>query len=315
MKGCARLDTKKRLTLISEAALLLAGVIWGSGFVVMKNSLEALSINWLICLRFVLAAVVTSAFVFKKLLKGGKALLKAGAVCGGLMFLAFYAQTAGLSRTTAGNNAFLTAAYVVLVPFFQWLKSKNRPSSHAIIAGFLCLFGVGILALKGDFSINVGDALTLLCGALYAMHLLAISGYIKKGIDMLSLTAMQFAFTALFAAVAALSLESLPQIQTILNPKTLFPLLYLGLVCTLLALLLQNIGLKHAQPSHASLLMSTEAPFGFIFGMIFLNEPFSIRFLFGAAFIAASIILSAKAGQKPLEEAQSELSSAEREAL
>ncbi|HPY37395.1 MAG TPA: DMT family transporter [Clostridia bacterium] len=302
MKGLWRVKSQKRLVLISEAALLLAGVIWGSGFVVMKNSLEALSINWLICLRFVLAALVTSAFVFKKLLKGGKALLKAGAVCGGLMYLAFVAQTEGLSRTTAGNNAFLTAAYVVLVPFFQWAQTKNRPSPNAVLAGFLCLFGVGILALKGDFSINVGDALTLLCGALYAMHLLAISGYIKKGVDMLSLTAMQFIFTALFAFLAAFVFEAAPPLIAIFNPKTLFPLFYLGLICTLLALLLQNIGLKHAPPDHASLLMSTEAPFGFIFGMIFLNEPFSLRFLFGAAFIAASIVISAKAGEKQLEE-------------
>lgn len=290
------LDTRKR-TLLAEAALLLAGLIWGSGFVVMKNTLSALPINWLLALRFLIAAILLCAVLWRKVIRANKAALIAGGVCGVLLYLAYYMQTAGLQFTTAGNNAFLTAVYVVLVPFLHWAVSKKSPGPRAVIAGCLCLAGVGVIALQSNFTVNTGDALTLLCGVLYALHIMAVSRFTRQGVDVLLLTALQFVGTTVCAATVGLVFEPFPAALVLLAPETFLSLLYLGIGCTLLALLLQNIGLRFAPPSHASLLMSTEAPFGFLFGIIFLAEPFTLRFALGAGLIAGSIVLS-ELGQK-----------------
>ena len=286
-----------RRALLAQAALLLCGILWGSGFVVMKNSLDALPITWLLALRFLIAAIALCAILYKKIIRAGRTALIGGAICGTLMYVAYLVQTVGLKYTTAGNNAFLTAVYVVLVPFLCWIMNKKRPAVKEIAAGVLCLAGVGFIALTARFTVNAGDALTILCGVLYAMHIVCVSYFTGRGVDVLTLTALQFAATALVSLPVALLFEPVPSIAMLSVPSTYLSLLYLGFGCTLLALVLQNIGIRYAPPAHASLLMSTEAPFGFLFGVVFLSEPLTVCFGIGAALIIGSIILS-QTGQR-----------------
>jgi drug/metabolite transporter (DMT)-like permease len=281
-----------RRALLAQAALLLCGILWGSGFVVMKNSLDSLPITWLLALRFLLAAIALCAVLYKKILRADRTALIGGAICGTLMYVAYLVQTIGLKYTTAGNNAFLTAVYVVLVPFLCWIMNKKRPALREIAAGCLCLAGVGFIALTARFTVNIGDAVTILCGVLYAMHIVCVSYFTQRGVDVLLLTALQFAATALAALPVALVFAPFPSAATLCVPATYLSLLYLGFGCTLLALVLQNIGIRYAPPAHASLLMSTEALFGALFGVLFLQEPVSVRFGVGAALIIGSIVLS-----------------------
>lgn len=286
------MQATRKQVLLAEAALLVCGIIWGSGFVVMKNSLDLLPINWLLALRFCLAAVLLSAILHKQIRSAGKKTILSGLLCGVVLYVAFFVQTYGLQYTTAGNNAFLTAIYVVLVPFLLWLVTKRRPAGRAFLAGVLCLAGVGIIALNADFSMNIGDLWTLLSGLFYAIHIVCVSHFTQQGAQVMPMTAMQFTGTALCALAAALLFEPFPGRETLLSPDTLGALLYLGLACTLLALVLQNVGIRYAPAAHASLLMSTEAPFGFLFGILLLGEPFTPRFLLGALLIIGSILLS-----------------------
>ena len=55
---------------------------------------------------------------------------------------------------------------------------------------------------------------------------------------------------------------------------------------------MMNVGIKYVQPSHASLLMSTEAFFGCIAGILFLGEPLSWRIVLGGLLILAAMIVS-----------------------
>lgn len=57
-------------------------------------------------------------------------------------------QTYGLKTIDPGRSAFLTAAYCVLTPFVAWLVVKRRPYIINLLAGVICLLGVGFIALK-----------------------------------------------------------------------------------------------------------------------------------------------------------------------
>lgn len=291
-KECVFLQSTKKQVLLAEAALLLAGLIWGSGFVVMKTSLDLLPVNWLLSFRFAIAAAVLCGILWKRMLRMNRQTLIAGGICGVLLYAGYYVQTLGLGFTTAGNNAFITAIYVVLAPLFHWLISRKKPGSHVFAAAIVCLTGVGLIALQQGLRVNIGDILTLLCGVLFAVHIVAVARFTEKGMDVFLLTALQFLFAAVSGAIMGAFLEPFPPPETLFASETVSSLVYLGFICTLLALLLQNIGLKYAPVSHASLLMSTEALFGFLFGIVFLQEPFTLRFLLGAALIAGSILLS-----------------------
>lgn len=282
----------KKRVLLAEAGLLLAGLIWGAGFVVMKNALDLLPPGWLLCLRFGMASLILLAVFFKKLPAVNRYTVVASLVCGALLFAGYYVQTLGLALTTAGNNAFITSIYVVLVPLLHWAFSRKKPGAHVFAAAVLCLAGVGVIALNGSLAVNMGDLLTLLCGVFYAFHIVAVSRVSGRVTNMYVFTGLQFLWCALFAGVIGAVCEPFPSPAVLFSAKTLLPLLYLGLCCTLLALTIENVALKYAPPAGASLLMSTESPFGFLAGIIFLHEPFSLRFLLGAVLIAGSLALS-----------------------
>ena len=280
--------SEKRRAKLADSLLLLTGVIWGSGFVVMKNALDGISTNYLLALRFTLAAVGVAIMILPRLRRLTRKDLFAGLVIGTALYFAYALQTYGLMYTTAGNNAFLTATYVVLVPFFMWGIAKVRPDRYNVLAAVVCLIGIGVLSLGGGLSINLGDGLTLLCGIFYALHIVAISYFAKKH-DMMVLVMLQFAFCALWAwGVGGVS-ETFP---THFSSQTLWGIAYLGLACTMLALSLQNIGIKYADPSHASLLMSTESLFGCLFGCLLLGEPFTVRIFIGTALIFLAVVIS-----------------------
>lgn len=282
----------KKRVLLAEAGLLLAGLIWGTGFVVMKNALDLLPPAWLLCLRFGMASLILLAVFWKKLPATNRYTVIASLICGAFLLAGYYVQTLGLALTTAGNNAFITSFYVVLVPLLHWAFSRKKPGAHVFAAAVLCLAGVGVIALSGGLRVNMGDLLTLLCGVFYAFHIVAVSRASKYITDMYVFTGLQFLWCALFAGTIGVISEPFPSPAVLFSAKTLLPLFYLGLCCTLLALTLENVALKYAPPAGASLLMSTESPFGFLAGIVFLHEPFTLRFLMGAVLITGSIVLS-----------------------
>lgn len=290
--------TQKKKVLLAELALLFAGIIWGSGFVVMKNSLSSLPVNYLLAFRFTIATVILAIVLMKKIPAIGKKTLGAGAVCGVLMYAAYSVQTYGLSYTTSGKNAFLTAVYVVIVPFLYWAIYRQKPSKRNVVAAALCLLGVGFVALDAEFSVNIGDVLTLLGGVIYALHIVAVCSFTERGEDVMVLTLLQFAFSGLCAWMVAAIAEPFPA-AALQDANCVGSLLYLGLICTLVALTLQNVGLKYAPPAHASLLMSTEAPFGCLFGILLLNEEFTLKFAVGFLLIFGSIVISELGNRNP----------------
>ena len=148
--------------------LFAAAFIWGSSFFIMKNALDAMPVQYLLAIRFTVGALLLALICGKKWRGVTADYLWRGAVIGGCLYLAYSIQTYGLALTTPSKNAFLTAVYCVLVPFLYWLLAGVRPDRYNILAALLSVTGVGLVSLSGDLTVNLGDALTLLCALLTA---------------------------------------------------------------------------------------------------------------------------------------------------
>ena len=96
---------------------------------IIKDAVDAVPPAWLMGMRFVATAAIL-AVVFHKTLRANldTSHLFAGVVLGVLSFLGFWIQTIGITDTTPGRNAFLTATYCVMVPFLYWIVAKRRPT-------------------------------------------------------------------------------------------------------------------------------------------------------------------------------------------
>ena len=277
---------------IADGILTLTALIWGTGFVVMKNTLSSVPPAAIIAIRYGIATLL-AAVLFRRHLKDiARADVARGALVGLLLALAYIVQTIGLDYTTAGKNAFLTTVYVLLVPFASWLIFRQKLSRSNFIAAGLMLAGIGCLSLDGESGgLNIGDLLTLLCGVFYAAHIMAVERCQRKT-NTYALIVLQFAFAAAFAAVYYLLFErGLPMS---LHMDTVGSLLYLSVFSTTVAMSLQNIGQSMAPASHASILLSLESVFGALASCIFLGEAVTPRMLLGFAVIFAALVVNSQ---------------------
>ena len=279
-----------KIRVLSSLGLLLAAVIWGFAFVVVKNSLDLIPPIYMLAFRFTIAAAALTLIMFPKLRNLTRRDWTSGAVLGFFLFTAHAVQTIGCQYTTAGKNAFLTTIYVIIVPFLHWIMNRKRPSGYAMTAAMIAVVGIGLLSLQGgDAGVNIGDVLTVICGFLFAVHIVYIDRYTESQ-DPIILTVMQMIFAAIFSWILAPICDGgFP--ATAFQSEVVTGMLYLGLLSTMVGFLLQNVGQKYTAPSTASLLLSFESVFGVLFSVIFLQEQLTLRMLFGCGLMFFAVVL------------------------
>jgi drug/metabolite transporter (DMT)-like permease len=275
-------------SLLGRGALFLATIIWGVAFVLMDFTLGSVTTLYLLAFRFTGAAVIMLLVSFKSLKKIDRHYLRGGALMGLVLFLAYVIQTYGLTFTTPGKNAFLTASYCIMVPFIYWITNKIRPDRYNISAAFIGLIGVGLISVSQRLSVNTGDALTLVCAFFFAMHIV-VSGRVVGGRNILLLCLIQFAVAGILSGVGAFLFEPFPQN---VPASTMLMLVFLTVVATALCLLLQIFGQKHTPPSQTSVIMTFEAVFGILSSLIAGREMLSVKLVIGFMLTFTAVIIS-----------------------
>ena len=275
---------------LSKPMIVLATLIWGSTFFILKDTLDDVDLMFLLAFRFSLAAVILAVVFWKNWKVMNLRYLWQGAVLGVLLFGAYTVQNYGLMGTTPGKNAFFTAVYCVIVPFLYWAVDKLRPSRWNVLAALLCVVGIGFVSWDGGLSLSRGDLLTLLSGFIYACHIVAVAKF-SRGQDIFILTVLQFAVTGLCCWISTLFVTRGIPVGG-LPARAWWVLLYLAIAATSIALLFQNIGQKYTDPSAAALLLSLEAPFGVAFSVLFGAETPSALMYLGFFLIFLAIVCS-----------------------
>ena len=280
------------LAKLATPLIILATVIWGSSFVVMKNSVDVLPTFWLLAIRFTCAALVLGLVFIKRWKVVDRQYLIGGTVMGLCLFLAYAFQTFGLERTTPGKNAFLTAVYCVIVPFLYWAIAHRRPDRYNVLAAVLCIAGIGLVSVTGSdaSAFNSGDVLTLIGGFFFAAHIVAVSKW-SEGRDIFMLTVLQFASFALFSWIGVLVTRAPLPVEAF-DGGLVFSLAYLVIFASCGSLLFQNIGQKYTAPATAAVLLSLEAPFGVVFSILFAGERPTPLMLVGFVLIFIGVVCS-----------------------
>ena len=281
-----RESTLKKL---AKPMIVLATLIWGSTFFILKDTLDDVDLMFLLAFRFTLAAGILALLFWKRWKGLDLGCVWRGGAMGALLFAAYAVQNYGLMDTTPGKNAFFTAVYCVIVPFLYWGVDKLPPTRWNVLAAVLCVAGIGLVSWDGGVSLTGGDLLTLCGGLLYACHIVAVSKF-SQGRDIFLLTVLQFAVTAACCWVGTLFTRGLPVDG--LPARAWWVLLYLAVAATALALLFQNVGQKYTDPSSAALLLALEAPFGVAFSVLFGAESPAPLMYLGFFLIFLAIVCS-----------------------
>lgn len=277
------------LSKLARPFIVLATIIWGSTFFILKDTLDEVNLMFLLAFRFTFAALLLALVFWKRWKQVDRSYWLRGGIMGLFLFAAYTVQSFGLMDTTPGKNAFFTAVYCVIVPFLYWAVDRLRPDRFNLLAAILCIAGIGFVSWDGGFSLSGGDFLTLISGFLYACHIVAVSKF-SRNRDIILLTIIQFGTTALCCWAGTVVTQGIPTQG--LSAQAWGVLLYLAIAATALALLLQNIGQKYTTPSSAAVLLALEAPFGVAFSVLFAGEAPTPQMYLGFFLIFLAVVCS-----------------------
>ena len=108
------------------------------------------------------------------------------------------------------------------------------------------------------------------------------------------LAALQFAVCAVLSLAGGLVLEQ-PTVASV--RAATWPILYAGLLSTGVAYTLQVVAQQKAPPAHAAIILSLEAVFALLGGLVLLGESLGARELAGCAIMFTGMIVSQVGGR------------------
>ena len=296
MKQTLSIDYKK---LKGNLLILIAAIIWGTSFVSQKVGMETIKPSTFNSIRLLIGAIFLTPVIMvndsikrKKGIpsekKNSKDLAIAGVLCGIFLCIATTLQNWGMMYTTSGKSGFITAMYIIFVPFIGLLLKRKLPKI-VYLSCFIATVGLYLLCgVKDGLNFNKGDLITLVCAVFFSFHILTIDHYSPK-VDGIRLSALQFYVAGLINFVMMIIFDK-PDISLIL--ACTIPILYSGIFSSGIAYTLQIIGQKYADPASASILMSLESVFALLSGMILLNETITISELIGCVLMFVAIIIN-----------------------
>lgn len=268
--------------------ILFLAIIRGNSYLFIKNIINFQSPFEIIFFRFFITGIILSIFYFKTLLNINKHDILFGCLAGIFLFSAFAFQTYGLKYTTVSKQSFLTSLYIIFIPILEFILFKKKLKKGVIFFFFLILLGLLFISFKNfkDFEllINFGDFLTIICALGFAANIILISQLKNFKINIMNITIVQMLTTGILSFIFQIIVEK----RTIV-PSYNFSILYLIFICTMLNFTIQNISQKHVPAHIMGLILSTEAIWGTIFAIIFLNEYLSLNFIIGIIFISIGI--------------------------
>ena len=212
--------------------------------------------------------------------------MRPGVFIGVMFFGGSILQQLGVERTTAGNAAFVTGLYMVMVPIVGRLFGQRTHAATWVGIG-LAVPGLFLLTWT-DAGIGPGDLLCLVGAVFWTFHILSV-GRESRVNDPLRLSVAQFAVNGALSAVVALFVEPSPFGGLV---PAAGAILYAGLISTGIGFTLQVVSQRHAKESVAAMIMSLEAMFGAVGGAVFLSERMTLPALAGAALMMAGILIA-----------------------
>lgn len=286
-------QTKKHSNIIGVICLIIAALLWGGEFVVAKDVMDVIEPNWVNVIRTFFTALIALVIWWKHFKAATIKDWARGALCGTLFGIGWALQTMGLELINAGINAFLSCAYIILVPFMVWIVSREKPAGKVFVSAVIGIVGVTVMSVTGfgtgSLSIGLGEILSLLSAIGYGAAMVALDSCTEKS-SVEFLTGSQFIFSFIVSMIFALILEQPPALEV--SGIMLAEFIYLIVLGTFMTQLLFTYGIKHASATQGGVIFPLESVSATVFGCIFLHEQMLAVQIVGGIMIVIAIIIS-----------------------
>ena len=204
----------KKDKLLSWGIFSLLCIIWGSSFILMKASKDALSWSQFASLRIFSAAIVMlpfAIFYFSRIPVKKIPLVILSAICGNLLpaYLFAAAIAKNIDSSLAGILNSLTPLCVVVIAIAFFRDNIRLKKIMGVLIGFL---GLTLLTITGGTAISFENfqysLWILLATILYGLNINIVSHYLKD-INPVQLAAVSITFMIIPTAIALWQLDFL----------------------------------------------------------------------------------------------------------
>jgi drug/metabolite transporter (DMT)-like permease len=278
------------------AVTVLASLVWGTSFPVIKVGLSFIDSYSFAFLRLIIASIAILA-ISVPLKKFQPSLFKNKLIwfLGISNAIGFVLQYVGMNYTTASKTVLLVDSDVIIVALLSWLTFKERFSNRmkaAVVLGFL---GALLLVTGGNVSELtggelLGDILVFLAGVVWAFFMIWNKSLVSKGVDAIAMTSCVMPATAIMLLPSALILGSMN--LSILATEGWGTIVYTGVFCSTVAYSLWTVGLKRLSVTISAIVLLLEVVFAIVLSFWLLGESFTIIAAIGATLILFSILLA-----------------------
>jgi drug/metabolite transporter (DMT)-like permease len=284
---------KKTFSLICA---IITSILWGSAFVAQDMGMDFIGPHTFNFGRFLIGFLTLLPFFFifdfkkiseKKIKK--KKIFYFLFFLGLILAIGQELQQISLIYTDVANTGVFTVFYVLVVPVISYFIFSKKMHWSIWPSVFICIIGGFLLSELKNSSVRLGDSLGILSAVCWGVHILLI----RKTIDLFNFPitiAMSQCFVACLLLIPPMYFFETPTIGNIL--KDSYEIVYVGVLSSGLAFLLQTYSLQNISPAPAAIVFSLEGVFAAIFAWLILDQFLNEIKIFGIFLILSAVIFS-----------------------
>jgi drug/metabolite transporter (DMT)-like permease len=280
----------------SLVCAIITSILWGSAFVAQDMGMDFIGPHTFNVGRFLVGFLTLLPFfllfelkkIKKKKIDNRKAfsyLVLLGFILGVGQAL----QQISLIYTDVANTGVFTVMYVLMVPFISYFIFSKKIHWSVWPAVVFCLIGGLLLSELKNISVRYGDMLSILSAFCWAFHII----YIRKTVEFFDFPitiAMSQCFVAFLFTILPMVIYENPSLANIFMDS--YEILYVGILSSGLAFLLQTYTLQNLTPAPAAIIFSLEGVFAALFAWLILDQFLNEIKILGIFLILFAVIFS-----------------------
>ena len=240
----------------ADLMLLLATSFWGISnclTAICLRDMQPLTLN---AFRF-LTAFVVLGFVFRKnVFHASCETVKYSIVVGLSLVVVYTSVTYGVIYTSVSNAGFICALSVVTTPILEFIVYRKKPEKKFGVSMILCLIGLALMTLNETLKPAFGDIICLFAAVFYSVDLMVTEKAVaNEKVDPLALGVCDLAVVGVVMLMLSVFLET-PALPG--TAKVWAAALFLGVVCSGIAFVIQSVQQQYTTASHVGLIFTLE---------------------------------------------------------
>lgn len=280
---------------INRAVLftILAGVLWGSSFPVIKIGLKYVDPYMFVFLRFLTASVIMFLLLLFTKKLDRKFANRSVLILGLFNGVAYLLEYVGIAFTTASKSSLLVNLSTVWVAILSWLILKDRFGKKKILGIIFSIIGVFFVTTNLNFTelaggMLFGDITVLLSGVGWSLFIV----YSKKFISSADSSFQSMAWVLFITVLPLIPFVPLSGNLSLNLPIEAWVVIgYTAIFCWIIAYYFFLEGLKHISSVTSTIILLIEILVAVGISYVTLGEGFTFISVVGALLILSAITL------------------------